>query len=293
MNLSIPTAASRVETGTARWAEEIRDVATLRDFLVGEPEKTAYFLGDLEARYFEVTRWFGERDADGLTGVVMRYDGHSLPAVLCYGAPGAVRRVLATFREKLPERFELHAFPEHRDAIQKLFPDLELQRRLRMRLVADDFRWDASTGKGVVRLGHADTADLIRLYGRSGLAYFDPYQLETGLYFGIHSDDGSLVSSAGVHVVSEEVGVAGIGNVATHPDYRGRGLSTRCTGRLVSALQRRRVSTIILNVAANNRPAIHVYRSLGFREHTELVVGIVGGRPQRAPIPGRFRSTYA
>ena len=291
MNSGPAASHSRVETGDTRWAEEVRDVATLHDFLVREPEKTAYFLGDLEPRYFEVTRWFVERDATGLRGVVLRYDGHSLPAVLLYGAPGAVRRILATFRCRLPERFELHAFPEHEEGVRQQFPELELQARLRMRLVSQDFQWQEESGRGVERLAHADTADLVRLYGRSGLAYFDPWQLETGLYFGIHRD-GMLVSSAGVHAVSEEAGVAVIGNVATHPHYRGAGLSKRCTGRLVRALLRRRVETIILNVAANNRPAIHVYRGLGFRAHTDYLVGVVGGRPIPG-TPGPFRSTYA
>ena len=41
---------------------------------------------------------------------------------------------------------------------------------------------------------------------------------------------GALVAVAGTHLVSDTYGVAAIGNVFTHPDYRGRGYATLATG---------------------------------------------------------------
>lgn len=258
------------------WTEETRDVGVLREFLVEDKERGAYFLADLDPRYFHATRWFVERSAVGIHSVVMRYDGHSVPAVLLHGAPDSVQRVLTAFRDRLPPRFEVHAFSEHRGAVERLFPGVVLRDFFRMRLLASDVATLPERDPDVLRLTHADTADLMQLYSRTGISYFDPYKLETGLYFGMRRD-GALVSAAGVHVVSEEDKVAAIGNVATHPDWRGLGLSTRCTTRLLRALLRRRVSTLVLNVEAANETAVRLYRSLGFREHTRLYMGRVGG----------------
>lgn len=258
------------------WTEETRDVGVLREFLVEDKERGAYFLADLDPRYFHATRWFVERSAVGIHAVVMRYDGHSVPAVLLHGSPDSVQRVLAAFRDRLPERFEAHAFAEHRDAVERLFPGVVLRKFFRMRVLASDFPDLPERDPDVLRLTHADTADLMQLYSRTGISYFDPYQLETGLYFGMRRD-GALVSAAGTHVVSEEDKVAAIGNVATHPDWRGLGLSTRCTTRLLRALLRRRVSTIVLNVEAANETAVRLYRSLRFTEYARLYMGRVGG----------------
>ncbi len=256
--------------------EMIRDVATLRAFLVAEPEKTAYFLGDLDPRYFHATRWYAERDHSGLSALLMLYLGHSFPGVLTYGAPDALRRIFGHVSEILPERFDIHHFEEHLETLHGLFRDGRQRVFVRMALDANDFIAQPDLSE-VHRLVHSDTAELARLYARTGLTFFDPYQIETGFYFGIRRN-GRLVSAAGVHVVSEESRVAAIGNVATHPDYRRRGLSKRCTGRLVAALLRR-VRTIVLNVERHNEDAIQLYRSLGFREHCLLFSRRVEPRP--------------
>jgi RimJ/RimL family protein N-acetyltransferase len=206
-----------------------------------------------------------------------------VPAVLLHGDAGAVQHVLKRFRSRLPVRFELHAFPEHLELVQRIFPGTALGEYFRMRVLASEFPLPDRDPE-VLRLTHGDTAELIQLYSRTGISYFDPYQLETGLYFGIRKD-GQLVSVAGVHAVSEEDKVAAIGNVATHPDWRGAGLSRRCTTRLLRALVRRHVETIVLNVDASNTAALRLYRSIGFREHTRVFFGRIG--PAAPPVMGR------
>ena len=108
-----------------------------------------------------------------------------------------------------------------------------------------------------------DLDEVSRLYD---LAYpenaFDPRMLETGCFRGIRQD-GSLVSAAGVHVYSGRYRVAALGNVATHPVYRGRGLSRAATAATCLALLET-VDDIGLNVRADNVPAVACYRHLGF-----------------------------
>jgi predicted GNAT family acetyltransferase len=92
--------------------------------------------------------------------------------------------------------------------------------------------------------------------------WFDARMLETGYYYGLR-EEGEIVSVAGVHVYSPAYGVAALGNIATRPDLRGRGLASRVTARLCQALLDH-IPLIGLNVKADNRPAIASYRKLGF-----------------------------
>jgi ribosomal protein S18 acetylase RimI-like enzyme len=79
------------------------------------------------------------------------------------------------------------------------------------------------------------------------------------------------VSVAGVHVYSPRFGVAALGNVATKPSARGRGLGTAVCGHLCHLLQADGISTISLNVRADNRAAIGVYERLGFNRAAEYL----------------------
>jgi ribosomal protein S18 acetylase RimI-like enzyme len=84
----------------------------------------------------------------------------------------------------------------------------------------------------------------------------------SGQYVGVWRD-GALLSVAGIHVFSETYSVAALGNVTTHPDYRGQGLATVATAALCKQL-RERVSHISLNVHGDNTRAIRTYERLGF-----------------------------
>jgi RimJ/RimL family protein N-acetyltransferase len=79
-------------------------------------------------------------------------------------------------------------------------------------------------------------------------------------------DGGRLVSIAGTHGLSRQRGMAAIGNVFTHPTHRDRGYATMCVSALLADLVRL-VPEIILNVNANNAPALRVYERVGFRRH--------------------------
>jgi predicted GNAT family acetyltransferase len=87
--------------------------------------------------------------------------------------------------------------------------------------------------------------------------------LQTGFYFGIRRGR-ALVSAAGVHVYSRPYKVAALGNIATRPDVRGRGLGTAVTARLCQELLRAGVECIGLNVKADNLGARACYEKLGF-----------------------------
>ncbi|MFL5704574.1 MAG: GNAT family N-acetyltransferase [Ktedonobacteraceae bacterium] len=92
--------------------------------------------------------------------------------------------------------------------------------------------------------------------------WFDPRMLETGCYYGLRRNK-QLASVAGIHVYSPRYKVAVLGNVTTHPDYRGQGLATAVCAKLCQALLRT-VDYVGLNVKTDNLSAIKCYERLGF-----------------------------
>ncbi len=77
---------------------------------------------------------------------------------------------------------------------------------------------------------------------------FSPAQVDTGTFYGVRNQSGSLVSIAGTHLVSQKHEIGCIGNVYTHSDYRGRGYARAATSAVIAALKESRISTIVLNV---------------------------------------------
>ncbi len=57
-----------------------------------------------------------------------------------------------------------------------------------------------------------------------------------------------------------------IANVATHPDYRGRGIATALTVTALQHAQERGAGSVWLQVRDDNPSAIHIYESHGFEE---------------------------
>jgi predicted GNAT family acetyltransferase len=62
-----------------------------------------------------------------------------------------------------------------------------------------------------------------------------------------------------------------LGNVATIPAARGRGLATAACARLCRVLLDDGIDVISLNVRADNAPAIRAYEKLGFAYAADYV----------------------
>ncbi len=72
-----------------------------------------------------------------------------------------------------------------------------------------------------------------------------------------------VVGFAGMWV---QVGEAHIATIATHPDWRGRGIGQRILLALLREAQRRQAQTVTLEVRVSNLPAQRLYQKYGFRE---------------------------
>ena len=138
----------------------------------------------------------------------------------------------------------------------------------------------------IVRLGHRDTGDIVALSAFYPDSFFEPHQLSSGHYYGIRTrDTKQLVSVAGLHILSRTDGLAALGNIVTHPEHRGRGLSTACTAHLSAALRDEGVPLLVLNVRHENLGARKIYEKLGFREHQTYLEGFLV-RALEGPISG-------
>ena len=86
---------------------------------------------------------------------------------------------------------------------------------------------------GAIRLGPADSEALLALYRDGDAAgeaplFFVPGMLRNGVYYGMW-EGAELVAAAGTHVLAPKEDLAGIGNVYTRRDRRGRGFGAQVT----------------------------------------------------------------
>ncbi len=256
-------------------AFRVEDRDELREFLVTDRLANAYLLGNLDPAYFQFCKWFGMRRADeSLGSLVLLYTGLSLPVVFMTGTEPDFHRLLEDVREDLPRRFHFHVLDDQVDFVRQVFDPAASQRMFRMGLTRE--RYEQTVRKpvtsNVARLGHRDTASIMKLYSHYPDNFFEPYQLETGLYFGVRDEELGLSSIAGIHVVSEDHDVAVIGNFVTHPARRGQGLASSCTAKLLDELFET-VSLVALNVQEDNAPAIHLYTAFGFEQNNVFFEG--------------------
>jgi ribosomal protein S18 acetylase RimI-like enzyme len=256
---------------------ELRDPQALRAYLQRDLVGHAYQLSDLDPAFFQFTRWFGARDTESgdLKSLVLVYEGLRLPAVLASGEAQGVDSLLRGVQPMLKEGFYYHVDEHHLDGLRAMAPQTHPEQMVRMALRSDDVAAlpsEEDTAE-VVQLGHRDTGALLRLYRFYPDHFFEPFQLDTGLYFGIRRE-GELVSVAGVHAVSERDGVAALGNIVTHPAHRGQGLSVKTTGCLLRRVFER-VGLATLNVRRDNDAAIKTFERLGLRSHRTFFEGQV------------------
>ncbi|MCA9492237.1 MAG: GNAT family N-acetyltransferase, partial [Myxococcales bacterium] len=223
--------------------------ARIEGFLRGDPALHAYELGDLDPFYEGRIAWAVAEDA-----VALLFEGGTLVCMV----PGEPARSLIRAMT-LPDRLYAHV----REGVVDALPH-RVGRRIpsvRMRL-ATPVRGSVATEA----LGPPSADELSAFYAEAYPDnFFDPRMLQAEPYAGLR-EGGRLVAVAGLHVWSPAHRVAAIGNVAVHPDARGRGLGGSVTAALCERIANR-VDTVALNVHADNVAARRAYARIGFVEH--------------------------
>ncbi|MEM9040805.1 MAG: GNAT family N-acetyltransferase [Actinomycetota bacterium] len=261
-------------------ARFVDDPEELIEHYSDRPDAHVYALVDLGEPYWSASRWYRRDDAVvgviGLPGgeglavyAVATVDPHGTLDLVAELAPALPSGLLVTGPVGLGDRLarvrpvawhgphERYVLATTELATTELAgPDAE----------SSDDEW---TVEPLVR---ADLARLDELYSRSpGAVFFLPSMLDDGAFVGVHRRGDPvrrLVAAAGTHVLSDRHGVAALGAVFTDPTMRGLGLGRRATigaiHRVLDPGRPRPITTVGLNVAADNTIARRLYESLRF-----------------------------
>jgi RimJ/RimL family protein N-acetyltransferase len=279
-------ARATTRTGLRRTAviRRVHHPDEIRAQLEAQQAYTAYALAYLDPALFHLAEFYeavsGERRA-----IVMHARGGLGPSGVTVGDPGLVSALLRLHPG--PRQSYLTCEPTQVDAILQDYDLWRPQTMLRQQLLREDFS-PPPGALPVRRLIDADAAELNALYAieEEGLRY-SGRQVSEGVYFGAHHR-GRLVAAAGTHVFSPNEGVAVIGNVFTHPDFRGRGHATATTAGVANYVLRH-CDLVVLNVDPANRTARHVYERLGFKDTGRLVEAMATRRTAISPLPALRR----
>ncbi|WP_322795721.1 GNAT family N-acetyltransferase [Tepidiforma sp.] len=244
---------------------QLRDPAEIRQLLWPRVEYAAYAIGQLEPDLFPRTRWYLARGTTGM-GLVLHSRGGLGDATFVMGDPDAAAAILSIH----PGTAQTFATcqPAHVEVLKRVYRLATQQPMIRMSVTRHSFR--RAEPVETVPLTGIDIRKINALYSsENGPSYYIPEHIDAGLYRGVVVG-GRLVAIAGTHVVSRQEGVAVVGNVFTHPEYRGRGYATAATSAVTERLLEY-CDYVVLTVDPRNTPAVAAYTRLGYREACQLV----------------------
>ncbi|MEX2548054.1 MAG: GNAT family N-acetyltransferase [Chloroflexota bacterium] len=237
-----------------------RDRVLLRSFLEQDRLRAAYAICDLEEREFARSKWGVAQRSTETIAVVLEYGGLTPQPLFVMGEGEAIAAVLSDVIR--PRLVYLAADESLLPAVERVYRVDPGPQMLRMWVNRQMFQ---PVHGPALRLSPVDTVDLNRLYGLGFSGWLPTEAIANGVYYGIRVS-GRLIAAAGTHVVSPEGRMAAVGNVMTHVDFRGRGFAKQTTSAVTQELLRT-CNEVVLNVRADNPPAIAAYQALGYGEH--------------------------
>ncbi len=257
--------------------------AEILAYLESDRDYAAYAIGDLDDGFFEQCVWHVAQENGAIRALALVYAGFDPPVLFLMGSSNGAAALLGG-----PVQPE-HAMPmvraEHLAALGQYYRwgANDLVEMWRMALAIPRFSpvsFSLLSPLCLRQLEAQDAGRLFALYALGGGDAFTLAQLAQGVFYGVEIE-GQLVAAAGTHLVSAAYSVAAVGNVMTHPDYRGRGYATAATSAVCAELARRGLASIVLNVGQHNAPAARVYEKLGFVKHCAFYEGHLERAPQR------------
>jgi ribosomal protein S18 acetylase RimI-like enzyme len=241
----------------------LKDKNRIEAFLRKNVYLHIYSIGDLDNFFWPDTVWYGWEKGSEIQAVALLYTASPDPTLLAVSEQENVMwELVRSIFNILPERFYAHLSPGVAEAVELQCQVKSYGKHYKMGLKNTSLLHDIDCSQ-VIRLTEKDLDDMLGLY-EAGYRrhWFNARMLQTKQYFGLRLKN-RLVSVAGIHVYSEKYKVAALGNIITHPDYRGNGFGKAVTAGLCQSLAEH-VDNIGLNVKADNIPAIALYTKLGF-----------------------------
>ncbi len=237
-----------------------RDRELLRKFLEGDRLRAAYAICDLEEREFARSKWGIATRSGEPVAVVLEYGGLTPQPLFVMGDCEAITAIL---RDVIRPRLVYLAADESLlPAVERVYRVDPGPQMVRMWVNRQMFKPELGPA---VRLSPVDIVDVNRLYGLGFSGWLPAEAIGHGVYYGVRVA-GRLIAAAGTHVISPEGKLAAVGNVMTHVDFRGRGFAKLTTSSVTQELLRT-CDEVVLNVRADNPPAIAAYRALGYSDH--------------------------
>lgn len=264
----VPSGPPETPPGVRR----LDEAAAVLPLLRHDPGLHLYALADLDPLAWPELAFF-EREGQ----VLMGWYGAEPPCYMALGHDAArMRELLRCMASALPPRMYLHLTPGCHHPLGEAY-DLERTGLMQKMLLHGAA---AAAEEPCEELGPRHQRELRELYE---VAYpdgwFDPRTLATRRYVGLRRE-GRLVAVAGVHAWSPSRSVAALGNIATHPAWRGQGLARTCVARLCARLQAEDgIAHVGLNVRRDNGSAVRCYEGLGFRLAAEYEEWTAERRP--------------
>ena len=252
--------------------EQLNTVA-IRAILNQDRVWAAYALADLQPAFAPYCQWQLGESVEG-AGVVLLFTALQPPIVFTMGAQPAVRAAL--WRMNLPEEIYLTVPLAHYPTLAELYSFRGTAHPMQRLLLRDRSQMSATPAAGLSRLNAGHSEQLRVLYAHGGEFapdYFEPYQLDDGVYFGVLGEDGALLAAGGTHIVDRVESIAAIGNMYTHPDQRGRGYGSQILQAIGSTLVSEGFDDIFLNVHPRNTRAHKLYQCYGFADYCRFMEG--------------------
>lgn len=242
--------------------QEIRDKGEIWNRLQRETSLHLYEIGDLDDFFWPHTRWFVGAEES----LALLYTGMTPPTLLAFEAhpSDSMVELVDELASTLPDEIYSHLSPHLEEVLLGHYESQSRGEHQKMVLARGELATGIDTGD-CHALGPDSLAEVEAFYREAyPNNWFDPRMLETGAYVGLR-EQGKLSCVAGVHVYSADYRVAALGNIATLPSARGRGLAKRCTTACCERLFQE-VEIIGLNVSRSNAAALACYHTLGFRK---------------------------
>lgn len=257
------------------------DTAHIRQLLLRDAIWSVYALADLQPAFAPYCQWEVVQGENG-TAVMLVFTALQPPILFVFGENAAVAEGLAT--RHLPERVYVTIRVEHASLLSDYYtwvtePHPMVRMVLRVAGASDipapvPTSLAHSTTPAVVRLTPADAEAIKTLYQQGGPFtpdYFDPYQLDDGVFYGVQDEQGALSAVGGTHIIAWQEGMGTVGNMYTHPAHRGKGYANAVLRAIITELAARNVTTIVLNVDERNAVARGLYERYGFVPYCTFV----------------------
>lgn len=248
--------------------KEIFDRDKINFFLLKDPYQHLYEIGNLHEKLFTRSKWFCALENNEIKAMAMVHTAHNSDDNFLFVLENKNTKeagiLLREIKEQLPNVFNAHLTSDTAILLKPEYKISEVIKYNKMKITGNILLDKALKYSEYTYRVNKNDFEVINDFLRSinPSAFFVPAMLETGKYFLIRKNS-DLIAMAGVHFYSKETGIAAIGNVATAPEYRGKGYGSSVTASLLMDLWKD-VSHIGLNVLSNNLPAIRIYEKLGF-----------------------------